>query len=255
MDILIIEDEIFAQEELKRLLNKSKLETNILACIDSIEESISWFKTHADPDLVFMDIQLSDGLSFEIFNNIEVSAPVIFTTAYDEYAIRAFKVNSIDYLLKPVDEKALLQSLDKYERLKSEFTKKSTFIDAQQLSQLLNGKTKKYKNRFVSRIGDKLHHILLGDIAYFSADDKIVFLVTSKNEKYIIDNNLEEIESMVDPEHFFRLNRRYLAKIESIGDVQKYFNGRLVVKLKPKTDDEITVSREKASAFKQWLGM
>ena len=255
MNILIIEDEIFAQEELKRLLNKSKSQINILASIDSIEESVIWLKKNPLPDLIFMDIQLSDGLSFEIFNKIKITVPVIFTTAYDEYAIRAFKVNSIDYLLKPIDEKALLSSLEKYEQLKSEFSKKTAIIETDQLTELLNFQTKKYKNRFVSRIGDKLHHILSGDIAYFQADDKIVFLITCKNEKYIIDNNLEEIESMLDPESFFRINRRYIVKIEAIADVQKYFNGRLIITLKPKTNDEVLVSREKAGAFKNWLGM
>ena len=128
-------------------------------------------------------------------------------------------------------------------------------MNSEQISQLLNFQPKKYKNRFVSRIGDKLHHILLDDIAYFQADDKIVFLITSKNEKFIIDNNLEEICDLVDPEIFFRLNRRYIAKIESIADVQKYFNGRLVVQLKPKVNDRVLISREKAAFFKKWLGM
>jgi two-component system, LytTR family, response regulator len=255
MNILIIEDEIFAQEELKRLLKKTKQDIRILSCIDSIEESLQWFTTNEPPDLIFMDIQLSDGLSFEIFNKVKINTPVIFTTAYDEYAIRAFKVNSIDYLLKPIDEQALQNSLEKYERFKSEFSDTSVTIDSGQISELINFRTKKYKSRFVSRIGDKLHHILLSDIAYFQADDKILFLVTIKKEKYIIDNNLDEIESMIDPEIFFRINRRYLARIEAIANVQKYFNGRLIIELKPKADDQVLVSREKAAAFKQWLGM
>jgi len=255
MNILIIEDEPFAQEELKRLLKRSNREIKILSCIDSIEEGVNWLNNNPIADLIFMDIQLSDGLSFEIFNKVKVTAPVIFTTAYDEYAIQAFKVNSIDYLLKPLDEKSLHKSLEKYEHLKSELSKQSNPLNPEQVSQLLNFQQKKYKNRFVSRIGDKLHHILLNDISYFQADDKIVFLVTEKNEKFIIDNNLEEIEDLVDPELFFRLNRSYIAKIESIVDVQKYFNGRLVIQLKPKVDDQILISREKAGLFKEWLGM
>lgn len=255
MNILIIEDEIFAQEELKRLLKKAQSPINIIAAIDSIEESIKWLKDNTPPDLIFMDIQLSDGLSFEIFNKVKITSPVIFTTAYDEYAIRAFKVNSIDYLLKPIDEEALLSSLEKYEQLRSEFSKKTTTIEVNQLAELLNFQTKKYKNRFVSRIGDKLHHILVGDIAYFQADDKIVFLITCKNEKFIIDNNLEELESILDPEVFFRINRSYIVKIDAIKDVQKYFNSRLIIELKPKPTGEVLVSREKAAVFKTWLGM
>lgn len=255
MKVLIVEDEILAQAELKRLLGKSTENIDVLDCLDSIEESVKWLKNNPAPDLIFMDIQLSDGLSFEIFNKVRVTSPVIFTTAYDEYALQAFKVNSIDYLLKPIEQVDLQASLGKYEKLKEDFARKTSAFTPEQVEHLLNFRRKEYKSRFVSRIGGNLKHIQLEEVAYFYAEDKIVFLVTVKNEEFIIDYTLEQLEPLLDPKQFYRLNRRFIAKIDAINNVGKYFHGRLEVSLKPKTEDKVIVSRERTAKFKEWLGL
>lgn len=255
MKVLIIEDEALAQIELKRLLNKCSAEIEVLGCLDSIEESVAWLKHNSAPDLIFMDIQLSDGLSFEIFNKLRVTSPVIFTTAYDEYALQAFKLNSIDYVLKPIEQTDLQASLDKYSRLKAEFARRTSSFTPEQVDYLLNFRKPEYKTRFVSRVGDSLKYIQLAEVAYFFAEDKIVFLVTTRDKKYIIDYTLEQLEPLLDPKQFYRLNRRYIAKIDAITDIEKYFHGRLHITLTPKVEDKILISRDRASKFKEWLGL
>jgi len=255
LKVLIIEDEPFAQQELKRLLNNIQRDIEIIACIDSVEDSIEWFSQNPNPDLVFMDIQLSDGLSFEIFKSAKINAPVIFTTAFDEYAIRAFKVNSIDYLLKPIEPEGLLAALDKFDQMKSQFAGHKPELNSLQLENVLSALRPKtdYKSRFITKVGDQIKYIKTEDIAYFFADDNIVFLVTENQGKYIVDYALNQLEVYLDPKHFFRLNRTYYVNIKSIAKVHKFFNSRLKIELKPASDDDILVSRVKVSEFLNWL--
>ncbi|GJM29525.1 MAG: DNA-binding response regulator [Cyclobacteriaceae bacterium] len=253
MKVLIVEDEHFAEQELKRLLRKCPINIQVEASLDTIDSCVQWLQQNEKPDLIFMDIQLSDGLSFEIFNQVEVTSPVIFTTAYDEYAIQAFKVNSIDYLLKPVEQADLNLALEKYQRMKVQFQETSIFITADQIAGLLNFGKAKYKDRFVSKIGDYLNYILIKDVAYFYAEDKTVYLVDVHNQKHIIDYSLDRLEPQLDPEIFFRLNRSFITKLNAIENVAKYFNGRLKIKLTHTDDDNIMVSRDRAAKFKNWL--
>lgn len=253
MKVLIIENELLAQKELERLLLKCESTIEILGYLESIEESVAWLSENHEVDLIFMDIQLSDGLSFEIFNKISLSTPVIFTTAYDEYAINAFKVNSIDYLLKPIEQNDLQTSLNKYQDFKKQFSKTFSSFNKEQIEQLLNFQKKEYKTRFVSLVGDRIQYINVEDIAYFYADDKIVFLVTHEQKEFIIDHTLENLETLLDPKQFFRLNRTYVAQITSIDTISKYFKGRLKVSLIPQAREEIVISRERSVKFKEWL--
>jgi DNA-binding LytR/AlgR family response regulator len=254
MKVLIIEDEPFAQDELKRLLALCDKNITVWECIDSVEDSIIWLEEPNEPDLIFMDIQLSDGLSFDIFKHTEVKAPVIFTTAYDEYAIQAFKVNSIDYLLKPVEEEALKLALKKYSSLRQKFAAPAqTFFSTDQLEQLIKLNKKEYKSRFVTQIGDRIKHIEVEQVAYFYADDDTVYLVTNDKKKYIINYTLDQLERLLDPKYFFRINRKYIARITAIGDVHKYFNSRLKVMLLPPVEDEILISRVKVPDFLDWM--
>ena len=249
MNILIIEDEFPAADRLQTLLAEHAPDMNILQVCDSIESSVEWLTTQGEPDLVFMDIQLADGLSFEIFHQIALSCPVIFTTAYDQYAIRAFQVNSVDYLLKPVDGEALQRALDKHKRLHQE-----KVSPAQDLQFLLNSLQKPdFQKRFLVKSGDILRYVPVEEVAYFEAESGLVILVSTSGRRFAIDLKLETLEERVDPERFFRLNRTFLAQIHSITKIHQYFNSRLKIQLTPESDKDTFVSREKATQFKKWL--
>ncbi len=253
MKVLIIEDEPHAQNELKRLLANSGFEMFILDCIDSVEDSVDWFKLNEAPDLIFMDIQLSDGLSFEIFNHIKITTPVIFTTAYDEYAIRAFKVNSVDYLLKPIKQNELNEALNKFKSLGKQFKSVQPVLDLDQIQKLLNIEKQTYKTRFIARIGDQIKHIDVKDVAYFRAEDNEVMLVTNRNNKYVIEYSLDFLVSVLDPFEFFRANRSYIVTVNTIEKISKYFNSRLHLELIPKTEDTVLISRVKVPEFLKWM--
>ncbi|MBU0487469.1 MAG: LytTR family DNA-binding domain-containing protein [Bacteroidetes bacterium] len=253
MKVLIIEDEPFAQKELERILLKVRPDIRIVAFLDSVDESVDWLKSNPKPDLIFMDIQLSDGLSFRIFRQVDVTSPVIFTTAYNEYALLAFKVNSIDYLLKPIEEGELEAAISKYENLKATFGSQPDF-NMETLKNIFQGMTKEYKTRFVATLGDQIIHLTTDQIAYFYSEDKVTFVLTTQKKKYILNNTLDQLEEKLDPAQFFRINRKYIARISNIASVNKYFNGKLKLKLQPETEDEVTVSREKAGRFLEWLG-
>ncbi|MDJ1484093.1 LytTR family DNA-binding domain-containing protein [Cytophagaceae bacterium YF14B1] len=254
MKVLIIEDEPLAQQELKRLLQRCQPQTEVLDCLDSVEDSVAWLQQGIQPDLIFMDIRLSDGSSFEIFDQVAVSAPVIFTTAYNEYALQAFKVNSIEYLLKPIEEKALQAALEKLSSLKKHFAGANTQVSIQQLKQLLKIEKPEYKDRFVITVGDRIRHIASDQIAYFFADDNTVFLVTLDRKKYVINFTLDELEALIDPKEFYRVSRKYMAHIQAIVEVNRYFNSRLKVTLTACDDDEILVSRARVPGFLEWMG-
>ena len=254
MRIVIVEDEPFAQQELLRLIKQIGRDFELLAVIDSVEDSIEWFRNNTHPDLVFLDIQLADGLSFDIFNEIELGSAVIFTTAYDQYAIKAFELNSIDYLLKPVKIDALMDAFRKYDKMKKDMSGGQAGINdvkLQKLIQMMNAKN--YKNRFLIKIGDQIKSIEVAEIAYFKAEDNIIFVRTRDGHKYIIDHTLEQLETMLDPELFFRLNRTFIVDIQSIKKVSKYFNSRLAIELEPMDEDQVMVSRARVKEFMEWL--
>ena len=256
MKILIIEDEPFAQQELTRLLDSLQIKFEILGMIDTVEDAVEWLKNNPAPELIFLDIQLADGLSFDIFRQVEVQSPVIFTTAYDEYAIRAFQLNSIDYLLKPIKMGDLMKAFNKLDSMKSQMIageKVGLSITRKQLENLLSLGKKEYKSRFLVKIGDQLKYIPVQDVAYFYAEENVVFVITRKNDRYIIDYSIEEVDGLVDPKDFFRLNRAFVTHIDAIDKVFKYLNSRSKIELKPPIDKEILVSRAKVSEFLDWM--
>ena len=245
MKCIIIEDEAPAAKRLKRLLADSPVDFEILATLDSIESSVAWLDKNISPDLIFMDIHLADGYSFEVFNQVEIASPVIFTTAYDEYALKAFEVNSIDYLLKPVDEKKLERSIEKLKRLKGEPGSQARIEEL-----IKNFQAKKvYKSRFLIKLPERLITVEDSQTAYFMASGKLVLLTTRDNRHFPVDQSLDEL----DPARFFRINRHFIAGFDSIKGIYPFFNGKLKVELEPRQKDNVFVSREKAGAFKRWL--
>lgn len=253
MIVFIVEDEPHARNELTRLLDKSGQEIQIAGFADSIEDAVLWLNENPHPDLMFFDIQLSDGLSFEIFKQVKIDVPVIFTTAFDEYAIQAFKVNSIDYLLKPIKLEELKSALDQYHSISSKSGNKENVLKMEQIEKLLQINKPKYKSRFVAKFGDQIKHIDVTEVAYFHAVDNEVFLITKENSRYIIDYSLEQINDLVDPQDFFRVNRSFIVHIEAIKKISKYFNSRLHLKLIPQTEEEVLISRVKVPEFMNWM--
>ena len=248
--ILIIEDEPLVAQDLKNLITKAEPEAKILDTITSVEAARGWFDGNNLPDLILSDIQLSDGISFEIFETLHIHCPIIFTTAYDEYAIRAFKLNSIDYLLKPVDEAELRAALTKYKSLTTET------ILGEQLKSLMStwgNQSRKYKERFLTVHRNTLIPVMQNEIAFFHKEE-LIYLRTLSNEKYITEHHtLDEIESLLSPEIFFRVNRQYILHIQSVAKIKTTHKG-LTVQLKPPINIELDISREKAVAFKKWIG-
>jgi len=253
MNVLIIEDEPFARAELKRLIQATGRKINVLDEIDTVEDSVSWLKSHRPPDLIFLDIQLADGISFEIFRQVKVNTPVIFTTAYDEYAIKAFQLNSIDYLLKPVRPDMLESALRKLETLQLENHEDSLKISQEQLDNLLNAAHSNYKSRLLVRIGDNLKSVDIDSVAYFLAEDDVVFVLLKEGGRYIADHALQELEPQLDPKLFFRISRNCITSITAIKKVSKYFNSRLLVELSPPAPDQLIVSRVRVPDFMKWM--
>ena len=251
MKVLIVEDELPAAEKLERYLLKYDPSSKVIATIDSVTKSVEWLTNHQDSiDLIFMDIQLLDGLSFQIFQNVNVRKPVIFTTAFNEFALDAFKVNSIDYLLKPITFTDLSSSLKKLESLREQLQPEQSERIQQAFSSM---KTKEYKNRFMVKLGEHIRSITADQIALFYADGRDVYLVTNQTRKFIVDYTLESLENILDPKLFFRLNRTFIVNINSIKDVLVYSNSRLKITLTQEFDKEIIVSREKVGEFKDWF--
>lgn len=250
LKILIIEDEEPAARRLYKLIKEAEPEVLLLDTIVSVSSGINWFKNNACPDLVFSDIQLSDGISFQIFKESLVDCPVIFITAYDQYAIEAFKVNSIDYLLKPVKKDDLQAALIKFKKLKP----LAPALDLDKLLMAYNVPPNSHKQRFVVKYGEHLKTILTSEIAYFYTEDKINFLNTTEGRRYAIDYNLDNLETMLDPKLFFRINRQFIISISSIAEMYAYTKGRVLIKLQPPTKHETVVSTERSAQFKSWLG-
>lgn len=249
MKVLIIEDEIIAAQHLKSMLQEIQPDVQIVAVLDSIETSLNYFEENAAPDLIFLDIELGDGQSFDIFKQTSIESPIIFTTAYQEHALKAFKLNSVDYLLKPVDKDELIAALEKYKKLHIEEKLK---MQSNILSMLSN--IERNKKRFLAKSGTRLISVSAELIAYFFTKQRLQYIKTFNGEEYIFDKRLDEIEMEVDPAVFFRANRQFILNYNSIKKIHTWFSGKLKVAVQPEAYEEIIVSRLKAAEFKKWLG-
>ena len=247
MRIVIIEDEFYSAERLQKMILDITPNSQILIILDSIKSSINWFKQNLEYDLVFMDIQLADGISFSIFDSVQISKPIIFTTAYDEYALKAFKVNSIDYLLKPIAEADLKKSFDKLKKL-TQNTDVSKLVKYFKLSQ------NEYKQRFLVHNGSVMLPIKTDKIAFFYIHNQLTLLLTNKGNKYMIDNTLDEIENLINPVQFFRINRQMIISIGCIKKIEPFFSNRLILFTHPDFFEDVIVSKRKVSSFKKWIG-
>ena len=247
--VLIIEDERLSAEKLERMVLKLKPEWTLLGPIETVEHAVKWLSANPAPDLILLDIQLADGISFEIFDQEGVPSPVIFTTAYDEYAIRAFKVNSIDYLLKPIDPDALDTALRKFERMNTTLVPDRMKLETarQQISQV-------YKSRFLVKVGSNLLSVLTRDVELFFIDERSVFVRTFQGKTYDVDYSLDQLQQLVDPDQFFRINRNYLVNIDAVTKLVSYSSSRFKLELHPEfRADDLIVARDKASDFKKWM--
>lgn len=257
MKLLIIEDEQLGFERLVKLLNETNIEFRIVGHTVSIKTSVQWLMQHPAPDLIFMDIELADGQCFEIFNQLEVPSPIIFTTSYDEYALHAFKVNSIDYLLKPIRREELERSLKKYNHLLKQNNETEMQANLVSLLKAFQQKqtTTSYRHRFLVKQGQRLLSVEVNEIAWFHAEGKICFLKTWDNHRYLLDYTLEELDLMLDPDQFFRVNRGYIIHHKAIRNINNFFNGKLILSLQPTTEEnDVIISKGKAGDFKRWLG-
>lgn len=251
MTVLIIEDEPQAAQRMEKLVKELVPGADVLGHIDTVKKAVQWFTSNPPPALTLMDVQLADGISFEIFEQCDVKSPVIFTTAYDEYALKAFKVNSIDYILKPVDKDELAAALAKFRNLMRGEPETKALLD--NLGEAMRMLTRKYKTRFVIKVGEHLRTIEVDTILFFYSQDKITFCCTADNRNIILDFTLEQIEEMINPEKFFRINRKFLVSASSISDIIHYTNSRLKLVLKNSSDSDIIVARERVQEFKEWL--
>ncbi|MDR0194289.1 MAG: LytTR family DNA-binding domain-containing protein [Myroides sp.] len=250
INIVIIEDEKPAARSLERKLDK--LGYCSMINLSSVEEAVEWFGLNDEPDLIFLDIQLSDGLSFEIFEQVKVNSSIIFTTAYDEYALRAFKLNSIDYLLKPIQEDELRNAVEKFQNNRSAiFGFNQQFDLFKQF--MANTNTVEYKERFAVKVGAQIKIILRTEIVCFYSENKATYIQTTEGRSYIVDYTLEELEKMVDPVDFFRVNRKFIVSIKAIKDIYTYSNSRLKLNLINLESEDLIVSREKVNEFKKWI--
>ncbi len=253
MNILLLEDEEPAAKRLEKMLKEIEPDAVIPENIVSVSSGIRWLQQNPLPDLIISDIQLADGLSFEIFKTVKTLCPVIFITAYDQYAIEAFKVNSIDYLLKPVKKDDLAAAIEKHKKLSQQ--KQTALPDISKLIEVLaSGEQSKYKKRFAVKYGEHLKTISIDEAAYFYTEDKINFITTKENRRYTIDNNLDALETMLDPNIFFRINRQYIISIQAIAEMFSYSKSRVLIKLNPPAKHETIVSTERSGDFKLWLG-
>lgn len=252
MKILIIEDEHLAAEKLKSLIKLIDDTCEVIDVLDSVEASISWLKSHPHPDVILSDIHLADGICFNIYSSVQVDCPIIFTTAYEKYAIQAFEVNSIDYLLKPVQKERLVQAMEKFKlnTSSSPFENQQLF---QEFKQLLLHSNKEYKSRFLCKLGNKIKSVPTKSIRYFYSKDKMTFIMDADHNRLPVNNTLDEIDQMMDPSQFFRINRKYITSFDSIDEIHPYFKGRLKLKLTPHIEDDIIVSTERSPLFKAWL--
>ena len=251
MNVLIIEDEPLAAQRLEKIAKELKPGLIVVGKIDSIKRSVEWLKKNEAPDLILMDIQLADGISFRIFEQCEVKSPVIFTTAFDEYALKAFKVNSIDYILKPVDKEELGNAFKKFETLTESSSQNEKMMES--IGYAMQMLTKKYKERFVIKVGEHLKSVEVAEVLFFFSLEKTTFAQTKDGRKHILDFTMDQLEGLINPERFFRINRKYFVAVDSIQDMISYTNSRLKLIVKTSDDPEIIVARERVQEFKDWL--
>lgn len=250
MQVIIIEDEKPAARRLSRMLKELDLE--VVTMLHSVAEAVSWFKNNTHPELIFLDIQLSDGLSFEIFENVDIKSAIIFTTAYDEYALKAFKLNSVDYLMKPIDDEELNEALQKYRTNKVNTS--PSMINAEEIHKMFQKSfLKDYKKRFTIQLGQHLKIIDVDDICCFYSENKGTYLHTTGNRSYLLDQSLEKLENELDPEKFFKISRKFIVNLHAINDIVSYSNLRLEVKMDCFNKMPLIVSREKVRQFRDWL--
>ncbi len=254
MKVFIIEDEPLGVERLEKQLREIDASIQILGVGESIQSSVKWLNQHEQPDLIFMDIELADGQSFDIFRQTEIKSPVIFTTSYDEYALRAFKVNSIDYLLKPIKKEELKNGIEKFKNLKKQFAPTPELDIQKLLNGLRQQPAKEYRNRFLVKQGQRLISIEVADIAYFYIDERVTFFRTWDKARYTIDYTMDDLETMLNPKEFYRVNRSFISHSKAIAQIHYYFNNKLKLELTPAIDKEVLVSRENAADFKNWMG-
>ncbi|WP_242919908.1 LytR/AlgR family response regulator transcription factor [Pontibacter liquoris] len=252
MKIVVIEDEQLAAEALAEMVKKLRPATELLAILGSVEEAATWLLLNQTPDLIFCDIHLSDGNSFEIFRQVAVKCPVIFTTAYNQYAIEAFRVHSVDYLLKPTKPEEVARAIQKYEDLKSLHVAQE-LGNLQHLVQAVRPAHSDYRSRFMVKSGHSIKAIPVKEVAYFWAEEGVVFLVTFDKKRFIINQTLDQLEGQLDPAAFFRANRQLMVHIDAVQDVRTYFKGRLWLGLTPSVTEDVIVSSSRAALFKQWL--
>lgn len=246
MKIIIIEDEEAASKKLSKMLREINPDINILTVLESVKDSLRWLKNNAPPDAAFVDIQLSDDMSFEIFRQLETGFPVIFTTAYDDYILKSFEYNSIDYILKPITEERLEKALDKISKFEKHFFRNK-------ISRLLEQNEPKYRERFIVKKGLEYISIETKDIAYFFSEHKLVFLKDKNANKYLVDKPLSELTSELDPIKFFRLNRQFLCEISAIKKYRTDSKGKIIAELEPPSGEEVIISKEIAPVFKKWI--
>ncbi|MEZ4829758.1 MAG: LytTR family DNA-binding domain-containing protein [Bacteroidia bacterium] len=253
MKILIIEDELNASQRLEKMIAELMPDAEIVAVLDSVEAAVDWFNSHSHPDLIMLDIHLADGSSFEIFSETEVKSPIIFTTAYDEYAIKAFKVNSVDYLLKPIKKEELSKSLEKFGKIYDANKVLIDNLDYSKLAEALEKNRAEYPERIVIRYGQHIKAIEIAEAAYFYVDSRVTFMKTHTGKSYPVDYNLDQLEGMLDPKKFFRINRKFIINISAIDQMYTYSKSRVKINLNPPVDDDTIVSSERAATFKRWL--
>jgi len=252
MEVLIIEDELIAAERLQSMVLKIDQSIVILDILDTVTSAQKWFQKNKAPDLIFLDIQLADGLSFEIFDVVKIESPIIFTTAYDHYALKAFKLNSIDYLLKPLVQEELEGAVVKF---KKSTNPQNQLVDTKALMELMSGRTtKKHKERFVIKVGEHIKTVQANDSKSFYSEDKATYLLNTDGKKFIIDFSLDQLEDMLHPDTFFRINRKFIINLNEIADIITFSNSRLKIVLKNERDsNDMIVARDRVSEFKGWL--
>ncbi len=249
MTAVIVEDENIASRRLANLIGELAPDIEILAQLTSVESGLKWFNKGKQPDIIFLDIQLNDGYGFDILDALDKHPPVIFTTAFNEYAIRGFKYNGLDYLLKPIDKKDLEKALSKFHRTKPI----NDSVD--KIDQLRSMFTKEYKHRFMVKIGNQFNTFKVEDIAYFKSNEGLIYLYTNQGKGYPVEYSLDQLEEILNPIQFFRINRKYVISVNAVEEIHSYFNSRLLLKLNPKGEEQIIVSRERTTNFKKWLDM
>jgi DNA-binding LytR/AlgR family response regulator len=249
MKVIIIEDEKLSADHLVTLINKVDPTISVIAKFDSVKKSIEEFKKGLKADLLFVDIHLADGLSFDIFSKISIDTPVVFTTAYNEYAIKAFEINSVDYLLKPIGIEELSRAIEKFKKLNG----LNQAIILENISNAYQGINKQFKNRFMVKIGDAITSVKTEEILHFISEDGAVLIATEKGKRYVIDYTLDNLETLISPDVFFRINRKVIVNINGVQKVSTYFNSRLKLKTDALKDDDSVVSRERVNDFKLWL--